>query len=122
DDIRDQRVGAAGSGLTDRSGGPASGNIGAPNAGAPNAGPPQPGQPAPPPAPHGNNGQPVVGGTDEPQKETPGYKKWWVLGGVSAYVVYQLATSSSSMSRTGRLMPLSNNADTQPGGLTLLHW
>ena len=115
DDIRDQRVGGSGSGMPDTRGGPAV---------AANAGPRQPGdqgQPAAPPAPSGVSGQPVPGGTDQPaKKETPIYKKWWfwAVVAISDYVVYELATSSSSSTRTGRVAPPSN----APGGLTLLRW
>ena len=64
-----------------------------------------------------------MNGGDEPKKETPVYKKWWfwAVVAVGGYVVYQLATSSSSA-----------NADTAgrgtafhhapSAGLTLLHF
>jgi hypothetical protein len=117
DDIRDQRVGGAGSGLADGRGGPATAN----------AGPAQPGQPAPPAAPAPNDPGapgPAVSGNDQPKKEPPVYKKWWfwVVMGVSAVVVYELATSSSEMSNVRRReMPLLNS-NPQPGGMTLLRW
>jgi hypothetical protein len=117
DQVRDQRVGGAGSGMADTRGGPAV----AASAGV--AQPGQPGQPAPP-APSGMNGQPMPGSPDQP-KETPVYKKWWFWGIVlvSGYVVYELATSSSTSSQPvrGREVPLGRTTP-QPGGLTLLSW
>ena len=113
DEIRDQRVGGAGSGLTDGRGGP-------PTAGA---GPAQPGQPAAPAPNDPGAPGPAVSSTEQPKKEAPVYKKWWfwVVMGVSAVVVYELATSSSEMSsRRGDISLLNNNP--QPGGMTLLHW
>jgi hypothetical protein len=115
DQVRDQRVGGAASGLTDTRGGPAV---------AAGAGAAQPGQPAPP-APSGANGQPLPGSPDQP-KETPVYKKWWfwAVVAVSGYVVYELATSSSTSSQPirGRELPPTGRAAAQPGGLTLLSW
>jgi hypothetical protein len=114
DEIRDQRVGGAGSGLADGRAGPATAN----------AGPAQPGQP---PAPAQNDPGapgPAVSGSEQPKKEKPVYKKWWfwVVMGVSAVVVINLATSSSQKSNTrGREMPPSNNHP-DPGGMTLLRW
>jgi hypothetical protein len=119
DQIRDQRIAGAGSGLTDPRGGPAvSGNAGAG----------QPGHPAPP-GPggvNGVNGQPMPSGPDQPPRETPVYKKWWfwAVVAVSGYVVYELATSSSTSSQTvrGREVLPAGRANGQPGGLTLLRW
>jgi len=76
-----------------------------------------PSQPEPPVVP---NVQP--GGSDQPKKEDPVYKKWWfwAVVAVSGYVVYQLATSSSS-STTARTLPLGKAAP-EAGGLTLLRW
>ena len=120
DEIRDQRMGSAGSGLADSRGG-ASANASAARPGQPAA----PGQPTPPgqpaaPGPSGANGQPVPGVPDQAPKETPIYKKWWFYAvlAVSGYVAYELATSSSTKSQTiRREVPLA-----QPGGLTLLRW
>lgn len=112
DEIRDQRMGA---GASDGRGGPA-------NAGPAQAG--QPGQPAPPAPTAAVNGQPLAG-TDEPKKEPPIYKKWWfwAVVAVGAYVVYELATTSSSSPQTqGRVVPPTGHAPPQPGGLTLLRW
>jgi len=114
DQVRDQRVGGAASGLADTRGGPAV---------AAGAGAAQPGQPAPP-APSGVNGQPMPGSPDRP-KETPVYKKWWfwAVVAVSGYVVYELATSDSkSQTIRGRELPPTGRAAAHPGGLTLLSW
>jgi hypothetical protein len=64
------------------------------------------------------------GGSDQPKKETPVYKKWWfwVIVPVVGYVAYNLVSSGSSSSTRARELPLGNNASTQPGGLTLLRW
>jgi len=110
DDIRDQRSGTLPTARA--AGGPAV---------AAGAAAGQPGQPAPP-APSGANGQPVVAASDEPKKEAPVYKKWWfwAIVGVSAYVVYGLATSSSSSTSTrARELPVPTPT---PGGLTLMSW
>jgi len=114
DDVRDQRMGGAGSGMTER-GGP-------PTAGA--AQPGQPGQPAAPPPSDPNAPGPAIANSDQPKKETPVYKKWWfwVVMGVSAVVVYELSTSSSKMvNNRGRESGLLHN-DPVPGGATLLRW
>jgi hypothetical protein len=119
DEVRDQRIGASGSGLPDRRGGPAvaasEGAPGGPATGAATAS----GAAGASPAPHGAAGQPQPI-PDEPKKETPLYKKWWfwAVVGVSGYVVYQLATSSSQSSRLNQ--PLAGSSP--PGGLTLLRW
>jgi hypothetical protein len=113
DQIRDQRFGGAGSGPAAPHGGPAV---------AAGAGSAQPG----PPAPNGANGQPMPAGPDQAPQETPVYKKWWfwAVVAVGGYVVYEVATSSSTPSQTirGREMPATGRANTQPGGLTLLRW
>ncbi|HSR99887.1 MAG TPA: hypothetical protein VLM79_22690 [Kofleriaceae bacterium] len=114
DDVRDQRMGGAGSGITER-GGP-------PTAGA--AQPGQPGQPGAPPPSDPNAPPPALASSDQPKKETPVYKKWWfwVVMGVSAVVVYELSTSSSKMvNNRGRESGLLHN-DPVPGGATLLRW
>jgi hypothetical protein len=121
DEVRDQRVGGAGSGLADRRGGPAvAANDGA-GAGPAAAGAPPTASGATPgaPAPNGTGGQPVPGPADQPKKETPLYKKWWfwAVVGVSGYVVYQLATSDSQPSRLNQPLSVA-----PPGGLTLLRW
>jgi hypothetical protein len=102
DEVRDQRTGAGGP--APRRGGPAV---------AAN-------EPPPPDQPLGPNAQP--GGSDQPKKETPVYKKWWfwAVVAVSGYVVYSLATTSSSPSRVGRTVP-TGKAAPDPG-LTLLRW
>jgi hypothetical protein len=114
--IRDERVGGAGSGMADTRGGPAA---------AANAGPSPSGPPSPP-GPSGVNGQPLPGVPDQAPQETPVYKKWWfwAVVAVSGYVVYELANSSSTSSQTikGRELPPTGRAAAQPGGLTLLRW
>jgi hypothetical protein len=72
------------------------------------------------------NGTAAAGGPGVPdnkdvKKEDPVYKKWWfwAVVGVSAYVVYSIATESSHDNTTGRVAP---TARTQPGGLTLFSW
>ncbi len=115
--IRDQRIGSAGSGMTDSRGGPAV---------AANAGAAQPGQQTQPgqPGPNAVNTPPMTG--DEPKKETPVYKKWWfwAVVAVSAYVAYELVANSNSMSSQtmGRQVPPAGRGAPQPGGLTLLRW
>ena len=114
DDVRDQRMGGAGSGMTDRGGPPTAGAVQ----------PGQPGQPAAPPPSEPNAPGPAVANTDQqPKKDGPVYKKWWfwVVMAVSAGVVYELATSSSEMSNSRRELPLMNN-NPQAGGMTLLRW
>jgi hypothetical protein len=114
DEIRDQRMGGTGSGSADARGGPSA---------SANAGPARPGQPAPP-GPSGANGQPMPGVPDQAPKEKPVYKKWWfwAVVAVSGYVVYELATTSSTPSRSAREAPPTGRANAQPGGLTLLRW
>jgi iron complex outermembrane receptor protein len=116
DDVRDQRMGGAGSGLTDTRGGPATGPAQPGQLG-------QPGQPAPPGGPGAPTSEPALSGTDQPKKEGPVYKKWWfwVVMAVSAGVVYELATSSSEKSTRGRQFSRTNS-DPLPGGMTLLRW
>ena len=84
DQIRDQRMGGSGSGARANAyAGPQSNGMAAMN--NPN-GPPMPGQVAP---------------QDNPApKETPVYKKWWfwVVVGVSAIVVYEIAFNGNSQS------------------------
>ncbi len=122
DQIRDQRIGGAASGLpagpdARRAGpavaandqgqaidepGPAAGPTG-PSASSPNA--------AAPPAP-------LTG--DQPKRATPVYKKWWfwAVVAVSGYVVYELATADSKSSDGfGR-----GTAPPRSTGMTLLSW
>ena len=102
------------------SGGPAP-RRGGPAVAANDNPPSQPGGPGEPP-PLAPNAQP--GGSDVPKKEDPVYKKWWfwAVVAVSGYVVYQLATSSSSPARnTAREVP-TGKAAPEPGGIPLLRW
>jgi hypothetical protein len=120
DQVRDQRVGAAGSGMVNT---PPPGPNGPNNAMPPTAGPngaatgptgPNAGMPA-------NNAGMPMGPQDAPKKADPVYKKWWfwAIVVVGAYVVYQIATEDSS-SNTGRtLLPTGPAAQPSPGGATL---
>ncbi|HEY3803896.1 MAG TPA: tetratricopeptide repeat protein [Kofleriaceae bacterium] len=113
DQIRDQRLGpqAAAAGAA----GPATNGPPPPN-GAPNGA-----------VASGAANQPLP---EQPQKETPLYKKWWfwAVVAVSAYVVYEIATQSSSNSASGREEVLPGNtvhgnaAAAAPSGLTLLRF
>jgi hypothetical protein len=107
--VRDQRVGNQGGGA----------------AGPQPAGPgPRVGAAEPPPPP--GAGMPPMP-NDRPA-EKPVYKKWWfwAVVGVSAYVVYAIATEDSvqSGSRTREMLPLGSRplATQAPGGLTLMRW
>jgi hypothetical protein len=121
--IRDQRLGGAGSGLPDNHAGPAMGT-GATGAGAAATGT------IPPPAPassgsHTGAGQAVAGPNDKPAQEPPVYKKWWfwVVVGVSAYVLYEIANDNSTNRNMARELPVNGKpAAAQPGGLTLFRW
>ncbi|HEY1550380.1 MAG TPA: tetratricopeptide repeat protein [Kofleriaceae bacterium] len=115
DQVRDQRFGA---------------NPGAAGAVAPGPnGPPPPGAPNAAVNPQNTS---LNGAPPEAPKETPIYKKWWfwAVVAVSAYVVYEIATSSSNSSNnTGREAPLNGTMMTnrslaapQSGGYTLLHF
>lgn len=124
--IRDQRVGGAGSGLADTHAGPATA--------AANANPNAAGAPPPPPTaaagaqastnPQNPNGQPLP--NDQPvKKEQPVYKKWWfwAVVGVSAYVVYSIASSGSQQpgsARAREMLPTPSPANDT--GMTLLRF
>jgi hypothetical protein len=102
--IRDQRGGSPNSGMIE----PRNPNAG-PRVGAAEPPPPPAGMPAP----------------DDKPKAKPVYKKWWfwAIVGVSAYVVYSIATEKSADPSTKRELPLGPKAAApQPGGLTLLRW
>lgn len=137
DQVRDQRMGGASSGMVDpRAGGPgvgAQGAVGVQAAGTippgpqgavgPNGAPqgPQQGvaQSGPQGPQQGAAGQPLP--ADKP-KETPVYKKWWfwAVVAVSAYVVISIATeSSNNPNATGHQMLPTPGAQTSPGGMTL---
>ncbi|HEY0254616.1 MAG TPA: hypothetical protein VGC41_23980, partial [Kofleriaceae bacterium] len=125
DQIRDQRMGGAGSGIPGQQpyGGPQPNGPQVQQGGQPNAngmaamnGPQNPNQSAP------------VQPADKPApSETPVYKKWWfwVVVGVSAYVVYEIATqdstsSTSSQGRTNMFEKGSNAYHAPSAGMTLL--
>ncbi|HEX4455666.1 MAG TPA: hypothetical protein VH143_32620 [Kofleriaceae bacterium] len=112
DQVRDQRLGAsAGAGAV---------------APGPN-GPPAPGAPNVAANPQGAS---FNAAPPEAPKETPIYKKWWfwAVVAVSAYVVYEIATSSSNSSNTGREAPLNGTMTTHgaaaapSSGYTLLRF
>ena len=118
--IRDQRVGGAGSGMVDNRGGPAV----AANGGM-----------APPPSAAGAGAPPVAGAAppagapagpqDQPKKADPIYKKWWfwAVVVVSAYVVYSIATTDSSPNTARTMLPIGPTATPQQsGGYTLMSW
>jgi tetratricopeptide (TPR) repeat protein len=72
-------------------------------------------------------GQPLPG--DKPAQAEPVYKKWWfwVVVGVSAYVVYEIASDNSQnqVNRTGRESTNVHGGkglEPSPGGFTLLRW
>lgn len=130
--IRDQRVGGSGSGIPANDprgpavagtmGGTGGGNAGAVGTGGGNGA-------AAAGAPNGPNpnGTAMAGPQDQPKKATPIYKKWWfwAVVAVSAYVVYQVATDTSSSSQPGRvLLPEVGGAKAAaaPGGYTLMSW
>jgi len=74
--------------------------------------PPQGGAPAPAPAP-------------EPRKSKPVYKQWWfwVVVGVSAYVLITILADDSSSSSTARMADMPTPVPVAPaGGMTLLHF
>jgi hypothetical protein len=128
--IRDARVGGASSGVPDTHAGPAGGpptpdNVNGQVADGAGAG----AATGAPPAAAGAAG---AGPTDQPKPaaQEPVYKKWWfwAVVGVSAIVVYEIATDNSS-SATGKnvgreqILPLGTiggkGISAEPGGLTL---
>jgi hypothetical protein len=125
--VRDQRGGGApppAAGATVGVG--ANANMQA-NAGAPPAagGPPPPNGTAPAAA----GTQPPPGTAPAPSdkpKSDPVYKKWWfwAVVAVSAYVVYEIATQSSTSTptRTGRELPLNSSHAVPDIGPTLWHF
>jgi hypothetical protein len=143
DEIREQRVGGAGSGIADPRGPAGSANDRgmsgqlAPAPGGPSgpsgmSGPSAMGGPSgmsqngmngpsamSGPSASGMDGAPLPG---EQPKEKPVYKKWWfwAVVGVSAYVAIELATSSSTPAR--RNQGLTGGSAPPPGGLTLMRW
>jgi hypothetical protein len=131
--VRDQRVGGAASGLPDRSAGPAAtaGATGAVNATGAVGANGEVATTAPNGAPRTGtapNAAPLPGDSDKPKQVTPVYKKWWFWAviAVSAYVVYSIASDNSSSSNTAREAHMfsigSKAAPAQAGGLTLMRW
>jgi hypothetical protein len=114
DEIRDQRLGPQGE---------AAGPNG-PNGNGPAVAGAQPGQPSQPNAQPSVTGVAPMNNGDEPKKETPVYKKWWfwAVVAVGGYVVYQLATSSSSTNGDTTIHPATGVHHAPSAGLTLLHF
>nr|HEX4318521.1 tetratricopeptide repeat protein [Kofleriaceae bacterium] len=72
-------------------------------------------------------GQPLPG--DKPAQAEPVYKKWWfwVVVGVSAYVVYEIASDNSQnqvrgQARESAVHTGGKGYEPSPGGFTLLRW
>ncbi|HEU0034614.1 MAG TPA: tetratricopeptide repeat protein [Kofleriaceae bacterium] len=127
--IRDQRMGGASSGMPDTRGGPATVGAGPTDPNAPPTANPNPNPNTPPQA--ANGAAPATAPTDpaDKPKATPVYKKWWfwAVVAVSAYVVYSIATEDSRSSSTARtldpkMFSIGGQASPQPGGLTLMRW
>lgn len=109
--IRDQRVGGAASGVADPRGGP--------------------GGAATPPTDAARAGQAPPAGTPDPAdkpKAKPVYTKWWfwVIVGVGAYVLYQVASEPDDPSTTARTLdlrlPMPSGPAAPSGGFTLMRW
>jgi hypothetical protein len=115
--VRDQRVGGASSGIADTRGGPATAAAGAPAGTQVGAGP----QAANGPQPQGATPLDQT----PPKKATPVYKKWWfwAVVAVSAYVVYSIASEGSNSNATrGRELPPMPGPAIESGGATLLRF
>ncbi len=116
DQIRDERMGASGSGMVNTPPNNANAmppNNGMPPAAGPNA--PNAGMPA------NTAGTQPMGPQDQPKKADPVYKKWWfwAIVVVGAYVVYQIATEDSSATTGRTLLPMGPAAQPNSGGATL---
>ena len=111
DQIRDQRIGGSASGMRDNRMGPM----------GPNAQPNGTNGPNGMNNPQNPNGQPMSGQAapqdSSPPKETPVYKKWWfwVVVGVSAVVVYEIAFDNSSSATVARESTFVGNTRTNAG-------
>jgi len=118
--MRDQRMGAGPT--QDRNGPPVAAGTQGMNNGAPppNANLPPQGVGTAPTA------QPAPGTQADVKPADPVYKKWWfwAVVGVSAYVVYSIATEQShDTAKTGRVEPqFGRTTPPAPSGLTLFHW
>jgi hypothetical protein len=131
--MRTQRLGAPTGGMPDPHGAAMPANAGAAGAASVGAdGGANLGAGAPPPngATAANGANPnaaPLGPNDKPVPvEQPVYKKWWfwAVVGVSAYVVYEIATQSSSpqTSARGRELPLNSTHAVPSIGPTLIHF
>lgn len=125
DQIRDQRVGGAASGIPDRRRPPSAAGA----QGGPRVGMTDPAAPATDPQVQNNprgaqpNAEPAAP-ADKP-KQTPVYKKWWfwAVVGVSAYVLYSIASDNSQSSATARTMlPQGSPGTTGNAGVTLMRF
>ncbi len=136
DEVRDQRVGGSASGIPSRNRPPA--NVDPRGGDARGAANPRVGTTEDPNAaptdPQTAGNQPRTGAqptaepaapTDKP-KATPVYKKWWfwAVVGVSAYVLYSIASEDSqSSNQTRTLLPQPNaGGSTGNGGVTLMRF
>jgi hypothetical protein len=113
DQIRDQRIAASGSGIPQSRGGAV--GTGGPSAGQP-PGPVSANGPTDPGNMNGPSGAPVPGSSDQPKKADPVYTKWWfwVVIGVSAYVLFVLSQADSK--------PAASARETARPGLSLFSW
>ncbi len=125
DEIRDQRVGGSSSGIPAQrrppsAGGPNNPRVGSvdPNA---NAYPQDPNQTTQNPRGAQPTAEPAAP-TDKP-KQTPVYKKWWfwAVVGVSAYVLYSIASEDSRSNQARTLLPQPTGS-TGNGGVTLMRF
>lgn len=119
-EIRDQRVGGAASGIPSPKHTPGA-SVRTDDRGA--GDPPVATSTPRGSAPHGAPATDPVGDKPPP---TPVYKKWWfwAVVAVAAVVVYSIATDGSKSSNNqGRMVfPMGTQAAPQPGGLTLMRW
>ena len=135
--IRDQRMGGASSGMPAApvtgpstagaaAGGNAAANIDV-NAHAA-GGSTGPATAATPPANNTGAAQPGQPDPSDKPKATPVYKKWWFWAviAVSAYVVISIATEDKNDDTASRVMPMtganSNSPAAGAGGMTLMRW
>jgi tetratricopeptide (TPR) repeat protein len=130
DQIRDQRVGGSGSGIPQDRRQPPSGNPNDPRVGVGMTG--DQGQNTNPYDPQAQANQPRAGAQpnaepaapqDKP-KQTPVYKKWWfwAVVGVSAYVLYSIASEDSRSSNEARTLLPQPSGTTGSGGVTLMRF
>ncbi len=125
DQIRDQRVGGSASGIPSNRRPPSAGannpRVGSVDPTAANAQDPNPQTAQNQPRGAQPNAEPAAP-TDKP-KQTPVYKKWWfwAVVGVSAYVLYSIASEDSRSSSSARTL-LPQPGSTGSGGVTLMRF